>query len=87
MIENNHLYPITNKQHQNSISQIKHIAHKKLFKPKEEKTQKRTVHVFHHPREILAMLGHDKSNNLKTFDAEQCKNDICVCTTPTAVND
>ena len=41
MIENNHLYPITNKQHQNSISKIKDQTHKKIFKPKEEKPQKK----------------------------------------------
>ena len=46
MIENNHLYPIVNKQHQKSISQIKDITHKKTFKPQKEKPRKRAVHIF-----------------------------------------
>lgn len=86
-IENNHLYPIVNRQHQKSISQIKDIAHKKTFKPKEEQPQKRTVHVFNRPREILALLGHEKSDGVELFDAEQCKNDVFVCTTPSVVHD
>ena len=87
MIENNHLYAIINKQHQQSISQIKDITRNKTFKPKTEKPQERTVHIFNHPKEILTMLGHEKSDDFKTFDAEQCKNDIFVCTIPTAVNE
>ena len=33
MIENHHLYPIVNRQHQKSISHITDITHKKNFKP------------------------------------------------------
>ena len=87
MIDNNHLYPIVNRQHQKSIAQIKDIAHKKTFKPKEEKPQKRTFHVFNRPLVILAMLGHEKSDDVELFDAEQCKNDVFVCTTPSVVHD
>ena len=39
MIENNHLYPITNKQHQNSIAQTKQ-GFKKVFKSKEKNHKK-----------------------------------------------
>ena len=73
MIENNHLYPIVNRQHQKSISQIKDITHKKTFKPKIEKPQKRAVHIFHHPDEILFMLGHKRPDGTHIFDPEQCK--------------
>ena len=46
MTDNNHVYQIINKQHQKSIAQIKDVAQKKTFKPKEEKPQKRTNHVY-----------------------------------------
>ena len=87
MIENNHLYPIVNWQHQKSISQIKEITHKKASKPKKEKPRKRAVHIFHRPDEILCMLGHKISDETDVFDLEQCKNDVFVCTTPTVVHD
>ena len=51
MIENNHLYPIVNKEHQRSLSQIKDKP-KKTFKPKFEKPIKRAVNIFYHPRDI-----------------------------------
>ena len=86
MIDNHHLYPISNKQHQKSLSQIKDIANKTTFKAKDEKPHKRTVHVFHRPHEILAMLGHVKPE-WEVFDINVCKNDIFVCTTEDVVNE
>ena len=56
MIEGGHLYPIVNKTHQKSISQIKDINCKKVFKPKEQKPIKRKVNIFHQPKHILDML-------------------------------
>ena len=79
MIENNHLYPIVNKQHQNSISQIKDIARNKIFKPKSEKPQERTVHIFHRPDEILTLINNK--------EIERYNGDMFVSTTPTVVNE
>jgi len=78
MVEGGHLYPIVNKTHQKSISQIKDINIKKVFKPKEQKPTKRTVNIFHRPDEFLEML---KCEDVKS------KNDMFVCTTPTVVHD
>ena len=78
MIEGSHLYPIVNKTHQKSISQINDIRAKKIFKPKETKPTKRTVNIFHRPDDILEMLK---------CKGVQSKDDIFVCTTPTVVHD
>ena len=78
MIEGGHLYPIVNKTHQKSISQIKDICTKKKFKPKETKPTKRTVNIFYRPDDILEMLKCEET---------QSKHDIFVCTTPTVVHD
>ena len=56
MIENNHLYPIVNKQDQHSLSQLK-IKPYKVHQKKEQDTSKRNVQVFNKPLDILCMLG------------------------------
>ncbi len=86
MIDGGHLYPIINKHHQRSLAQIKDNP-KRTFKPKQEKTTKRKVNVFHRPENILMMLGHKKSTEYEIFDIKQCENDIFVCTTPNVVHD
>ena len=88
MIENNHLYQITNEHDTKSISQIETGKQHKTFKPKEEKPVKRTVHTFHRPIEILAMIGQAQPDECcEIFDMEQCKNDIFVCETPSVIHD
>ena len=88
MIENNHLYQITNKHDTKSISQLETGKPHKTFKPKEVKPVKKTVHIFHRPIEILAMIGQARLDDLcQSFDMELCKNDIFVCETPHVIHD
>ena len=88
MIENNHLYQITNKHDTKSISQLETGKPHKTFKHKEVKPVKRTVHKFHRPIEILAMIGQARFDECsQIFDMELCKNDIFVCETPHVIHD
>ena len=86
MIENNHLYPITNKEHQHSLSQLKDKPHK-TFKSKEEKPVKRIIHMLNKPDEILIMLGLMKTDEVDIFEYSQCQNCIFVSVFPGLVHD
>ena len=85
LIENNHLYEITNQQEQKSIS---HRQQLNTFKHKEKKIKIRNIHIFYKPEDILVMLGLcQRENGDHVFKIEECKCDIFVCYTPTVVHE
>ena len=86
MINNNHLYPIAKSENKKSISQMTR-KQQKTYTHKEFKPDKRNVHTFHRPTEILAMLGFANPDGYNTFDLKNMKDDIFVCETPTVVHD
>ena len=54
---------------------------------REFKPDRRNIHTFHRPAELLAMLGFASPDGYDTFDLRHVKDDIFVCDTPTVVHD
>jgi hypothetical protein len=71
-----------------STPQIRTGKQHNTFKPNEEKPVKRTVHIFHRPIEILAMIGQARPDECcESFDMAHCRNDIFACETPNVIHD